>query len=45
MTTSVTSRLTVHAGQVLYRPMNQRPQLLIAIQGQGEIGGNPLKAG
>ena len=40
----VTSRLTVH-GQVLYRPMNQRPQLLIAVQGQGEIAGNPLKAG
>jgi mannose-6-phosphate isomerase len=40
----VTSRLTVH-GQVLYRPMTQRPQLLIAIQGQGEIAGHPLKAG
>ncbi len=40
----VTSRLTVH-GQILYRPMNQKPQLLIAIQGQGEIDGNPLKAG
>ncbi len=40
----VTSRLTVH-GQVLYRPMTQRPQLLIAIAGQGEIDGHPLKAG
>jgi mannose-6-phosphate isomerase len=40
----VTSRLTVH-GQVLYRPMTQRPQLLIAIQGQGEIAEHPLKAG
>jgi mannose-6-phosphate isomerase len=40
----VTSRLTVH-GQVLYRPMTQRPQLLIAIHGQGEIAGHPLKAG
>ena len=40
----VTSRLTVH-GQVLYRPMTQRPQLLIAIHGHGEIDGRPLKAG
>jgi mannose-6-phosphate isomerase len=40
----VTSRLTVH-GQILYRPMTQRPQLLIAIHGLGEIAGNPLKAG
>jgi mannose-6-phosphate isomerase len=40
----VTSRLTVH-GQVLYRPMTQRPQLLIAIHGSGEIDGRPLKAG
>jgi mannose-6-phosphate isomerase len=40
----VTSRLTVH-GQILYRPMTRRPQLLIAIQGEGEIDGNPLKAG
>ena len=40
----VTSRLTVH-GQVLYRPMTGQPQLLIAIHGQGEIDGRPLKAG
>ena len=40
----VTSRLTVH-GQMLYRPMTQWPQLLIAIHGQGEIAENPLKAG
>ncbi len=40
----VTSRLTVH-GQVLYRPMTRQPQLLIAIQGHGEIDGHPLKAG
>jgi mannose-6-phosphate isomerase len=40
----VTSRLTVH-GQVLYRPMTQRAQLLIAIQGEGQIDGHPLKAG
>jgi mannose-6-phosphate isomerase len=40
----VTSRLTVH-GQVLYRPMTGQPQLLIAIHGQGEIDGHPLKAG
>ena len=40
----VTSRLTVH-GQVLYRPTTGQPQLLIAIHGQGEIDGRPLKAG
>lgn len=40
----VTSRLTVH-GQILYRPMTKRPQLLIAIEGAGEIDGHPLKAG
>jgi mannose-6-phosphate isomerase len=40
----VTSRLTVH-GQILYRPMMQRAQLLIAIHGEGEIDGQPLKAG
>ena len=40
----VTSRLSVH-GQILYRPMTQRPQMLIAIEGQGTIDGHPLKAG
>ncbi len=40
----VTSRLTVH-GQILYRPMTRRPQLLIAIEGKGEIDRQPLKAG
>jgi len=40
----VTSRLTVH-GQIMYRPMTQRAQLLIAIHGAGEIDGHPLKAG
>jgi len=40
----VTSRLTVH-DRVLYRPMTGQPQLLIAIHGQGEIDGHPLKAG
>ena len=40
----VTSRLSVH-GLVLYRPMTERPQLLIAIEGAGTIDGHPLKAG
>lgn len=40
----VTSRLSVH-GQILYRPMTERPQMLIAIEGQGMIDGHPLKAG
>jgi mannose-6-phosphate isomerase len=39
-----TSRLTVH-GQILYRPTTKRAQLLIAIYGEGEIDGQPLKAG
>ena len=40
----VTSRLAVD-GTILYRPTTGQPQLLIAISGQGEIGGHPLKAG
>jgi mannose-6-phosphate isomerase len=40
----VTSRLSVH-GQILYRPMTERPQLLIAIEGQGTIDGHSSKAG
>jgi mannose-6-phosphate isomerase len=40
----VTSRLSVQ-GQILYRPMTGRPQMLVAIEGQGTIDGQTLKAG